>query len=197
MKKRFRHEGTINYNKQRRNYEGQVRYQKEDGTYARKHFRGASREEVKRKIQQFLEGNPEQSQVYTVETWLEDWLKTKKLEVKIKTYERYRCTIYAHIFPYIGTIPLKSLTTMKLQDYLTTLANRPSRLHRKLAPRTVNGVRRLLIGAFNDAVNFDVLQKNPMLGTKPLRVERTEMHILTKKKAAKLLQVAKILSGKR
>ena len=191
MKKRFRHEGTINYNKQRRNYEGQVRYQKEDGTYARKHFRGASREEVKRKVQQFLEGNPEQSQVYTVETWLEDWLKTKKLEVKIKTYERYRCTIYAHIFPYIGTIPLKSLTTMKLQDYLTTLANRPSRLHRKLAPRTVNGVRRLLIGAFNDAVNFDVLQKNPMLGTKPLRVERTEMHILTKKKAAKLLQVAK------
>lgn len=191
MKKRFRHEGTINYNKQRRNYEGQVRYQKEDGTYTRKHFRGASREEVKKKIQQFLDGNPKQSQVYTVETWLEDWLKTKKLEVKIKTYERYRCTIYAHILPYIGTIPLKSLTTMKLQDYLTTLANRPSRLHRKLAPRTVNGVRRLLIGAFNDAVNFDVLQKNPMLGTKPLRVERTEMHILTKKKAAKLLQVAK------
>lgn len=62
MKKRFRHEGTINYNKQRRNYEGQVRYQKEDGTYARKHFRGASREEVKKKIQQFLDGNPKQSQ---------------------------------------------------------------------------------------------------------------------------------------
>lgn len=191
MKKRFRHEGTINYDKHRRNYEGQVRYQKADGTYARKHFRGSSREDVKQKIQQFLDGTPEQAQVYTVSSWLDSWLKTKKLSVKVKTYERYRCTIRAHILPYIGTIPLKTLTTMKLQDYLTTLANRPSRLHRKLAPRTVNGVRRLLIGAFNDAVNFDVLQKNPMLGTKPLRVERTEMHILTKKKAAKLLQVAK------
>lgn len=59
MKKRFRHEGTINYDTHRRNYEGQVRYQKDDGTYARKHFRGSSREDVKQKIQQFLDGTPE------------------------------------------------------------------------------------------------------------------------------------------
>lgn len=160
MKRRVSHEGTINYDSKRRSYEGQIRYQKEDGSYGRKHFRGPSKESVQKKMRSFLEGGScGASADYTVASWLDSWLKTKKLSVKVKTYERYNCTIKAHILPYIGAVPLNSLTTMKLQEYLTTLANRPSRLHRKLAPRTVNGVRRLLIGAFNDAVNFDVLRK--------------------------------------
>lgn len=185
-------EGTIYYNEKRKRYEGQIRYIKDNGEYGRKAFTGHSQKEVAQKIKAFNENYNDPGSEITVKEWLEKWLNEyKRPEIKIKTYERYRCSIALHINHYIGDEVLKSITTLKLQDLINRLANTPAKKGGYLSPRTINSVRRILIAAFNDAVTYDLLTKNPALGTKPVRVEKTTMHILSKQEAANLLQVAR------
>lgn len=118
MKRRVSHEGTINYDSKRRSYEGQIRYQKEDGSYGRKHFRGPSKESVQKKMRSFLEGGSRGASAdYTVASWLDSWLKTKKLSVKVKTYERYNCTIKAHVLPSTTEI-INDDETAGISDYI-------------------------------------------------------------------------------
>ena len=185
-------EGTIYYNEKRKRYEGQIRYVKPDGEYGRKLFTGHSQKEVMQKIKEFNEQCDNPGAEMTVKEWMDKWLNEyKRPEIKIKTYERYRCAIVLHINHYIGKELLKNLTTLKIQELINKLATAPAKKGGCLAPRTINSVRRILISAFNDAVTYDILTKNPALGTKPVRVEKTAMYILSKKEAAELLHVAR------
>ncbi|NJE35626.1 site-specific integrase [Megasphaera sp. SW808] len=185
-------EGTIYYNEKRKRYEGQIRYVKPDGKYGRKLFTGHSQKEVMQKIKDFNEQCDNPGAEMTVKEWMDKWLNEyKRPEIKIKTYERYRCAIVLHINHYIGKELLKNLTTLKIQELINKLTTAPAKKGGYLAPRTINSVRRILISAFNDAVTYDILPKNPALGTKPVRVEKTAMHILSKKEAAELLHVAR------
>ena len=185
-------EGTIYYNEKRKRYEGQVRYIKPNGEYGRKLFTGHSQKEVMLKIKEFNEYQDNPGAEMTVKEWINKWLdEYKRPEIKIKTYERYRCSIILHINPYIGNEPLKNLTALKIKDLINKLATVPAKKGSHLAPRTINSVRRILISALNDAVTYDILPKNPALGTKPVRVEKPVMHILSKQEAANLLHVAR------
>lgn len=124
--------------------------------------------------------------------WLDEWL-TKYIEpsVKIKTYERYRCSIKNHIIPYIGQITLDKLTTDDVQKMLNELLTTGGESQNGLSPRTVNAARRTLKTALDKACYLRKISYNPVNGTKACRTEIPTITVLNRANAKKLLNVAK------
>lgn len=196
--KRSNGEGTVYFNEKRQRYEGQFSYfDKDMQTVKRKFFSSKkSAKEVLRKAREFKalqeKGiNPAKSDIQ-LGIWLDNWLKNyKQNTVRLKTYERYQTSVKMHINPYIGKYKLKILSTDILQKHWIFLLENGGVEQNGLAARTVNATRRLLIQALNDAVDLGYLEKNPALKTKPIKTNRSEIRILTRAEALRLMMVAK------
>ena len=123
--------------------------------------------------------------------WLDYWLETiKKPSIQLKTYEKYEGFIRNNINPFIGDTPLNKVSIAQVQQLLVSLLTSGGERRKGLAPRTVNATRMMLKTAFSDAVNFDLLQKNPVLATKAMSMNPTTINILTPDEAKKLISVA-------
>ncbi len=150
--------------------------------------------EAKTKARQFLTDMETQSVAETAKSlgdFLLGWLDGMEPVIKPKTWEKYKCCINCNIIPFsISREALVDLTTSKLQDHLITLLKTGGQKKTGLAPRTVNATRRLLIGALDTAVHDDVIQKNPAEYTKPMKVERPEIKILTHAQGQQLKKCA-------
>ena len=58
----------------------------------------------------------------TYQTWLNDWLTHYvKLSTKTRTHQRYQQICNLHIIPILGTYELDDITTLLLQQFVTTL----------------------------------------------------------------------------
>jgi len=71
-----------------------------------------------------------------------------------------------YINPYIGKVPLTDLNTRTIDQYYQTLlreqaASRPGRSPELITPRTVIEVHRILRCAFNQAIRWKYISKNP------------------------------------
>ena len=196
--KRSNGEGTVYFNEKRQRYEGQFSYfDKDTQTVKRKFFSSKkSAKEVLRKAKEFKilqeKGvNPIKSDMQLGD-WLDNWLKNyKENTIRLKTYERYQTTVKMHLKPYLGKYKLKALSTDIIQKQWIFLLEKGGVEKNGLAARTVNATRRLLIQALNDAVDLGYLEKNPALKTKPIKTSRSEIRILTRKEALRLMRVAK------
>ena len=196
--KRSNGEGTVYFNEKRQRYEGQFSYfDKDTQTKKRKFFSSKkSAKEVLRKAREFKSlqkkgVNPIKSDIQ-LGIWLDDWLKNyKQNTVRLKTYERYQTSIKMHLKPYIGKYKLKALSTDIIQRHWTFLLEKGGVEQSGLAARTVNATRRLLIQALNDAVDLGYIEKNSALKTKPIKTSRSEIRILTRDEALRLMTVAK------
>ena len=196
--KRGNGEGNVYYNQKRKRFEGKLLYlnpitqQKKRVSFTSVY----SAKEVLNQIKDFKkkldQGMLHLDEKITLEKWLNYWLENyKKNEIRVKTYERYNLDIKKHIIPYIGHVQLQSLTTDLVQRYLVTLLNHGGEAKSGLSPRTVNGDRRLLIQAMEDAVDLGYLVRNCARKTKPMRTHRTNFMVLSHEMAARLVQVAK------
>jgi integrase len=91
------------------------------------------------------------------------------------TVARYRGMVRNHVIPYIGHLPLASLTSVKLTALYRKLEESGHRnskgnlTGKPLAMRTVRGVATMLSGAFETALNDEVplLDRNPVKKSKP------------------------------
>lgn len=196
--KRANGEGTVYFNEKRQRYEGQFSYfDKNTKTMKRKFFSSKkSAKEVLKKAKDFKtlvkkDINIVKSNMLLTD-WLNDWLKNyKQNTVRLKTYERYQTAIKMHLNPYIGKYKLKVLSTDTIQKHWIFLLKNGGVEQKGLAARTVNSTRRLLIQALNDAVDLGYIEKNPALKTKPIKTNRSEIQILTRDEALRLITVAK------
>lgn len=87
--------------------------------------------------------------------YLERWLVAIAPSVRESTIERYRRTVKTHISPEIGHIPLAKVAPIHLQDLYT------KKLGEGLAPNTVRGIHTVLHRAFDQAVKWDDIARNP------------------------------------
>lgn len=127
----------------------------------------------------------------TVQEYLERWLSDyARPKVAPKTLERYEEMIKSHINPSIGHHKLPKLRPLYVQSFYSD-ALLKGRKNGKggLSPQTVTHFHRVLHKAFDQAVKWQMLARNPIDAVQPPRAERKEMQALDEPETAKLLQL--------
>lgn len=114
---------------------GRVRYK---SVYAR------SLSEVKRRMEELYSLRdliPAASLKLTVRDVCDQWLAASKLRVKASSYANYRAVIYKHILPQLGSQPIASMTTAKVNAFIADKLEH-GRLHGKggLSAKTVRDI---------------------------------------------------------
>jgi integrase len=124
----------------------------------------------------------------TLAVFFDRWLEHVEPTVSPGTHERYSWLAKKNIAPLIGDVLLSKLKTERI-DRAWTQALQSGRMDGKggLSPRTVHHMRRVLIKALNQAVTWDLLQKNPALASNPPKVERKKMLAYDATQTAELL----------
>lgn len=108
-----------------------------------------------RTVRELLE---EYVSIYGVNTWA------------MSTYEARRSLIFNYINPVIGDMELSEINTRTLDQYYQSLlkvktvsASRRKANQLYLTPHTVREIHKLLRNAFNQAVKWELMQRNPAL----------------------------------
>ncbi|HIY12957.1 MAG TPA: site-specific integrase [Candidatus Agathobaculum merdipullorum] len=207
-KRRSKGQGTI-WQDRNGKWRGQlVVGMKGDGTSERRSFSGTSRDEVQRKLNEFIQlanasfetraiPDEEIGGVETVvrpritvaqmaQRWLWDY---KRIEICSKTCEWYEHLIHSMIEPHIGGVMLSRVNTLAIQ----TLINRLVMVD-NYAARTVRGVRSILMQSFDLANQLGLMQGNPAVGVKLPKIRRRgrkdEEKVIPMEIRAKVLQAA-------
>lgn len=191
MARRLNGEGTIYENKIRKRWECQISCIV-NGIKTRKKVTGKTRKEVKEKAELLKMDLANMAEdIMTVAKWLDMWLSIYvRGHVKEKTKERYELAVNNHIVPYIGDKDVRKITSLEIQEFINILYESGGENSTGLSPRTVNSSRTILKTALKQAVGAGVIDKNPAVFTKPIKVERSEIQVLTKLECQRLVQTA-------
>ncbi len=173
----------------RGNKEGSI-YQRTDGSWCgqvllgynelgkqvRKTFYGKTREEVSQRVSEathkVFSGNLTPAAIaecpfsILIKAYL--WL-FKELTVSDVTFEWYLNLCNTHIIPEIGHLAIRDVKPVVLQAFINKLY-----VKKKLALRSVKGVRALLKQAFVHAVEMELTDSNPVTGTKLPKASRAK-----------------------
>ncbi len=126
----------------------------------------------------------------TVAEWLPFWLKEYKIsELRDGTYESYEGHIETHLIPLIGHIRLKDLTGLHIQQMYNKLQEEKSKGGHGVGSATVTKIKNILSGALQQAVINKIIRNNPLIETKPPKVEDSDIRILTKAEQKKFISV--------
>lgn len=120
----------------------------------------------------------------TITEYLKEWLSTKSMEIRPKTYDQYKGIINRHINPNIGRIKLKDLRP----DQIQVLYNK--KLRDGTSSRTVKMIHSVLHCALNHAVKMGLIGRNPTDAVTKPRLRRKEMKVLDDNQARTFLMSA-------
>ena len=95
----------------------------------------------------------------TLAGYLTRWLRSTRDNVEPRTFDSYKGTLERHVIPYLGSRNLEDLKPMHLQGLLDHLAE-------DVSPKTSNYTRTVLNIALNEAVRWQVLNRNPVVSTR-------------------------------
>ena len=169
-----------------------------NGKRVRKTYLGTTRKEVAQQLAAAVtdksrgKGGIGSSSV-TVEDYLESWLESiGKGKVREGTLQRYEEIVRKHLVPELGSIRLDRLTPARVQALMDAKSSEWDP-HRKkvLAPRTVGRMRDVLRNALNQAVDLDLIPKNPAVRIRIPRVPFVETQVLTPAQAMELVATAR------
>lgn len=156
--------------------------------------KGASKKALQPRIQALQKNLAELDLPYllkvTVGEWVARWLPTVKPTVKVRTYDYYEKFCRNYIVPKLGTVKVKELTVVQLQEFLNLLAVENGVKGKPLAPSTVNGIRRTLINMLTFALDSKIIADNPAKKTKTLMAEEKEIIALSVDQLRKLIEIA-------
>lgn len=146
---------------------------------------GAKRDEA---AAQLASGTlPEPGRI-TVAEYLDRWLQHGKARWQPRTYGGYEMHVRLYLRPALGSLQLKRLTPLHLQDLYQ------AKLDAGLHPQTVLHLHRCAHAALAQAVRWRLIPTNPADAVEPPRVRRRPRPTLTADQAAQLLDA---LSGDR
>lgn len=109
--------------------------------------------------------------------YLDKWLDTQKHKVAERTYQDYKNYLRLHVRPVLGKKKLSTLRPLDIQGMVDKMKEKD------LAPRTIQQAHEILKRALNQAVDWEILLKNPSRKTKLPKQVRTEMKSLTPEQA--------------
>ena len=201
-KRRKRGDGSIHLRKDGR-WEGRyVVGRDEKGFPITKNVLAKTKAECASKLQQLREHlevpAPEQPKPgISLGGWLDRWYQTyKRASLRPNTQMSYERRIYQHIIPALGGIQLDKLTTADIQRFYTDL-KKSGRLIRKelygegLSDQTIRGIHTTLHAALDQAVEENLIFRNPADGCKLPPAKGREMQVLAPEEIQRLLIQAK------
>jgi integrase len=127
----------------------------------------------------------------TLETFLTKWLEMTKPSLAGKTHERYAEIVKRHLVPALGAVFLAKIQPMHIQSYyLRALESGRLDGNGGLSAQTVLHHHRVLHGALQQAVKWQLLVRNPADAVEPPKPEQKEMRALDEDRSAWLLEAA-------
>lgn len=129
----------------------------------------------------------------TLTEYLDMWLeKSAAPRVGDKTLQEYRQIVHNHLDPALGNLVLQRISPLDIQSYIAA-ALKSGRMNGKggLSDRTVRHHYALLHSAFNQAVRWQLMVRNPVDAVDPPRVASPEMVVLREEDIPVLVNEAK------
>jgi integrase len=146
--------------------------------------RGAVQDKLRAAKRAIDDGLPVSGGRLRVGAFLIRWLtEVAQPTVRLSTYVRYRELLAGHVVPALGHLPLATLSPQDLTGLY-------GKLSKRLAPRTVGHVHRVLHRALRDALHWGLVARNVCDAVSPPRVARQEMRVLDPEQARGLLSAA-------
>ena len=162
MKKQLLTNGTTSKNKKGR-WDGSVWYQDEFGERKRKSFSGKTKQEVDKRIREYIEHfNDEVKSAGSesnkpLKASMQNWLEVFKYpSVQRTTYDRYDMTAKHHIYPIIGNKPVSNITAADIKKLLNGI------MMKGLSYSSCKKAYLLLNEYFRYLEREDHIEKNPM-----------------------------------
>jgi integrase len=108
----------------------------------------------------------------TLSEWaIDSWLPTMVTRIKPSTLHSYRRNLEIHVLPALGGKPLQQITPVMLNTLYANLAS-PTSERDALSAKTISYIHTIIHKALADAVDAEVLQRNPAQRAKPPRPNR-------------------------
>jgi integrase len=163
------------------------------GKRVRRHLYGSTKREVQDKLNRVLsklqDGLEPPPAKQTVRQFLDHWVEsTARPRLRPRTYVGYKQHVDTHIAPALGHLRLHALTPQQVQSMLAGLQLK------KLAPRTIRGVRAVLRAALSDAIRWGLVARNAAALAHAPRVSRPELKVFSPEQAKMFLEA---LQGER
>jgi integrase len=156
-------------------------------------FRGTKRQaqvECSHLISKIKDGLYVEPAKMTVRQFLDCWLDHMKSQVAPRTHERYGEIALKCVVPLIGNVLLPKLRAVHISAaYAKALTEGRRKGKGGLSPRTVVHMHRVLRQALQQAVDWEMLARNPTDRLKPPKVEKKEMRALDAAETAALLEI--------
>ena len=119
----------------------------------------------------------------TLKQLTEEWLyENHKPEIKKRTLLRYETILKTYINPAHGNIDIKTITSRDIQQWINELREGVSKATNKpLSPSSINHFIGVLKQAFAYALDYELLDKNPMDKIKRLNEKKDDkLRVLTR-----------------
>ena len=87
--------------------------------------------------------------------YLHAWLMGKKHDLSVQTSTAYKSYLKIHILPYLGDIPLATLTPLHIQGFVGELRKKG------LSETTTKRIYNVVNASLNSAVKMELIKKNP------------------------------------
>ena len=131
---------------------------------------------------------PEQS--VSVRQYLEEmWLPHKEKRRRVKTVDGYRSIVAHHILPELGDMAMVDLTPYGLERWMDHLSRVGSDPPEPLSEQTRLHVYRCLFAALRTAMQWGLIEDNPLRAVEPPKPERhAHKNVLTIEESAAYLQ---------
>jgi len=121
----------------------------------------------------------------SLETYLTQWLRDAvKPRARSSTAETYRQTLWTHVVPSIGQVPLGKLTPLHVQSIIAAMSERG------LASKTILNAVVLLRSALRQAMRWRILPTNPAEDAQLPRRHKRELNVPTREELQRLLTEA-------
>jgi hypothetical protein len=123
----------------------------------------------------------------TLQEFCRQWLDGHCPTVKATTAKGYRERLEWYVLPRLGHVKLRDLSPLHIQTLWSDLLANGRTRGGGLSAVSVAGVRRVLRKVLNDAVAWELMDRNPVLRVKAPRVESTEMRTWSAQDARRFL----------
>ena len=167
-------------------------YDQQTGKLIRKSIYGKNQKEVRQKLSKVTteidEGLYLEPAKMTLSDWMDLWYKEYTFVKKYSTLKGYKAQINKHIRPGIGKYNLSQLNPMILQRFFNHLSE-PNEKGKVLSPKSIKNVYIILSGILEQAVENEMISKNPCKKVKLPKVYNKQITPLTDKQVKDFLEI--------
>lgn len=176
MAKRTNGEGSI---RKRANGTWEAQYSAgydENGKRIRRSIYGKTKGEVAAKLADIAQSIRKNEYIApsetTVKSWTDEWLKNYLLKARESTKYQYEQYMRLYVLPEIGNVPIQKVTAPMIQGIIS------GKLKDGLSAKTVRNLHSIVHHCFQDALDMEIISRNPVKSRKELLPKATKKEML-------------------